>query len=247
MTATLTALVTGAAGGIGRAVCRAFRSAGYFVVATDVRESDCGADAFVAVDLARLTREAPYREDMLGQVRGALPADGLTVLINNAAVQLLGEANQISEDAWHESMDVNVLAPLMLTQGFLPELRRARGSVINMASIHAELTKPGFVTYATSKAALVGLTRSLAVDLGGRIRVNAICPAAIKTPMLDAAFEHRPEAYSQLAAAHPAERIGVPEEVARCALFLANPDNAFLTGAILYLDGGVRSRLHDPL
>ena len=95
--------------------------------------------------------------------------------MNNAAVQILAPADAITFDQWRETLDTNLLAPFLLTQALLPELERGRGSVVNVASIHANLTKPGFVAYATSKAALVGLTRSLAVDLGGRVRVNAVC------------------------------------------------------------------------
>jgi NAD(P)-dependent dehydrogenase (short-subunit alcohol dehydrogenase family) len=103
------------------------------------------------------------------------------------------------------------------------------------------------VAYATSKTALVGMTRALAVDLGGRVRVNAVCPAAIATPMLVAGFEGRDAAYQELAAMHPAGRIGQPDEVAKACLMLADPQLGFLTGACLGLDGGIGARLHDPV
>jgi NAD(P)-dependent dehydrogenase (short-subunit alcohol dehydrogenase family) len=118
--------------------------------------------------------------------------------------------------------------------------------VINIASIHALLTKPRFSAYATSKSALIGLTRALAVELGGRVRVNAISPAAIATPMLESGFSEDPEGLNRLAAYHPSACIGVPDDVARAALCLAEVKGAFLNGAIVGVDGGIGARLHDP-
>lgn len=103
------------------------------------------------------------------------------------------------------------------------------------------------MAYATSKAALAGLTRALAVDLGGRVRVNAIAPAAISTPMLEAGFEGRPESRAELDRFHPAGRIGRPDEVARAAVWLASEESGFLTGATLAVDGALGVRLHDPV
>lgn len=244
----LTALITGAAGGIGQVLCREFRAAGYRVIGLDRQGGAPGADHFLRADLARFTRDEAYREEVAGEARGLLRAGRLDVLVNNAAVQILGSTETLSEASWRESFDVNVLAPFLLVQQLLPLLERARGCVINVSSIHATLTKPGFVGYASSKAALVGLTRSLAVDLGGRVRVNAICPAAIgDTPMLEDGFAGMPEPRARLAGAHPAGRLGAPGDVARCALFLAAAGSDFLTGAVLGLDGGIASRLHDPV
>lgn len=242
-----TALITGSGGGIGSVLCREFRRAGFFVVGTDVGATDIEADALIQADLAKFTRERDYRDGILAGIRSVIPGNTLTVLINNAAVQILGATRDLTEAAWRDTLDVNVLAPFLLTQQLLPELERARGSVVNISSIHAELTKPAFVGYAISKAALIGLTRSLAVDLGGRIRVNAICPAAIDTPMLKAGFAGRAEKLDELGSMHPAGRIGTAEDVARSALFLADPDNQFLTGAVLGLHGGLGCRLHDPV
>jgi NAD(P)-dependent dehydrogenase (short-subunit alcohol dehydrogenase family) len=112
--------------------------------------------------------------------------------------------------------------------------------------VHARATKPGFAAYATSKAALHGLTQALAVDLGPDVRVVGIAPAAINTPMLRAGFEGDPNAFAQLEAVHPAGRIGTPEEVATTIVWLASSAAAFMTGSVLWLDGGVLSRLHDP-
>jgi NAD(P)-dependent dehydrogenase (short-subunit alcohol dehydrogenase family) len=129
----------------------------------------------------------------------------------------------------------------------LPDLEKARGSVVNISSVHATLTKPGFSAYATSKAALLGMTRALAVDLGPRVRVNCVTPAATDTPMLRAGFEGNPAELSALAAMHPSGRIATPEEIARVVLFLASDAASAITGAALAADGGIGGRLHDPV
>jgi NAD(P)-dependent dehydrogenase (short-subunit alcohol dehydrogenase family) len=241
------ALVTGAAGGIGRELCRAFDKAGWRVLATDLPGSPApGAAEFLPADLAGLVADPGGRARFASVVRRALGADPLGALVNNAAVQRLGATASVSVEDWDETFRVNVAAPFFLVQEFLPELEAARGSVVNVASIHATSTKPGFVAYAASKAALAGLTRAMAVDLGGRVRVNALCPAAISTAMLEAGFEGRAEERRQLDACHPAGRVGTPGEVARAALFLAEGPE-FLNGACLGLDGGLAARLHDPV
>ena len=251
-------LITGAQGGIGRALCRAFRGAGYWVLASDLSETPAaepGAstaneaaewDAFVAADLDRLARDEGDRSAFLAAVRQALGERPLRAVVNNAAVQVLRPTEDLRVEDWGRSFGVNVLAPFLLVQGLLPELRAAGGAVINLGSIHAELTKPGFVCYATSKAAVVGLTKSMAVDLGGTVRVNGINPAATATPMLLAGFEGRPDSLDALSAMHPIGRIAEPDEIAKAAVFLASEDASFVNGAILDVNGGLGARLHDP-
>ena len=242
-----TALITGANGDIGRALCAAFRGAGWRIIASDQDETaGSSVDAYHEMELARLCRDTAYRTEMLACLQAGLGNDGLHVLINNAATQIMAPVEQLTADDWHTTLDVNLIAPFLLTQVLLSELQKANGSVINIASIHAQLTKPRFTAYATSKAALVGLTQSLAVELGGRVRVNAICPAAITTSMLEAGFEGNPQGLVKLASYHPSGCIGTPEDVARAALFLAEADNSFLNGSVIGLDGGIASRLHDP-
>jgi NAD(P)-dependent dehydrogenase (short-subunit alcohol dehydrogenase family) len=238
------AVITGCAGGIGSSLCAAFRESGYHVIGVDVHA--CGAcDDHVDADLDRVAAEDgagnELKEALAHRVEG-----GLDVLINNAAVQLLGGTEELSREALMRSLRVNLAAPFLLSRDLLPFLIQAHGSIINIASVHAFLTKPGFVGYATSKAALVGLTRSMAVDLGGRVRVNAICPAAIDTPMLREGFAGDDEGLARLGEFHPAGHIGEPRDVAATALFLASPAARFITGQALFVDGGIGGRLHDP-
>jgi NAD(P)-dependent dehydrogenase (short-subunit alcohol dehydrogenase family) len=238
------AFVTGAAGGIGSVICASLRQAGYTVIGSDLPDARVDAHLFVPLDLRELCGNG--REAALARVRQAVGPDGLTLLVNNAAVQRLGSTCAITPDDWTDTLDVNLLAPFYLTQALLPQLERAGGSVVNIASIHATLTKPGFVAYATSKAALVGLTRSLAVDLGGRVRVNAVVPAATATSMLLAGLPTTAE-LDALARMHPVGRIARPEEMASAVLYLASESASFVTGTVLHLDGGIGVRLHDPV
>ena len=242
-----TALITGALGGIGTALCEEFRRAGYYVIATDRKAGACECDHFLELDVCDFYRSEEVRRSVRDGVAPLLGENGLCVLVNNAATQILNRTDDIRIADWDETLQTNLIAPFLLAQMFLSEIERARGSVINIASIHSEATKPGFVCYATSKAALVGLTRAMAVDLGPRVRVNAISPAATATPMLLAGFEGKSKELDELAKKHPLERIAQPWEVAKTALFLASPDAAFITGACLHIDGGIGGRLHDPV
>lgn len=229
------AVITGCAGGIGSALCRSFHEGGWAVTGIDVR--DCGGvcSDHVFVDLRKL-ETASVRP----------PADA-KVLVNNAAVQRVAATKDITAEDWQETLAVNLTAPLLLAQTFAPVLEQNRGSIINIASVHAVQTKPAFVAYATSKSALVGLTRSLAIDLAGRVRVNAVCPAAVDTAMLRESFAGRAEAFARLAETHPVGRIGTPSDIAAIAMFLASDAAAFVTGTVLFADGGITARLHDPL
>lgn len=242
-----TALITGALGGIGQALCSEFQKAGYFVIGTDKRDGKCSCDAFLNIDVRELYTSAETREKLVADIRNILGGKGLTVLVNNAATQMLNKTDNIKIDDWDATLETNLIAPFLLLQALLPDLEKAKGSCVNIASIHSVATKPGFVCYATSKAALVGMTRALAVDLGPRVRVNAINPAATATPMLLAGFEGKSAEFDELAKKHPLERIAQPWEVAKTAIFLASPDAAFITGACLHIDGGIGGRLHDPV
>lgn len=238
-------IITGASGAIGGALCKAFKDAGYRVIATDVAAgAEC--DAFVKADLAAFATNERQRASIAAKLRKAVGRAKLTTLVNNAATQRLGATQEVTQEDWDGTLAVNLSAPFFLAQAFADDLAANRGSVVNIASIHATLTKPRFVAYATSKAALVGLSHAMAVDLGGRLRVNAISPAAIGTPMLHAGFNGDKKRLAALANHHPTRSIGTPAEVANLAVALAGDGMAFLTGAVISLDGAIGSRLHDP-
>lgn len=239
------ALITGAAGGIGRALVSVFEAQGWRVVSTDRVALD--RPGHVVGSLSDLSTPdtaggAALIAALRAETRGAL-----TAIVHNAAFQVVKPTAELKPDDWQTTLNVNLMAPFWLTQAFLPELEARHGSVLAISSIHERLTKPGFVAYATSKSALSGMVRAMAVDLGGQVRVNAICPAAIGTPMLKAGFDGQPEAFAQLQAHHPIGRIGTPEEVAELAAFICSDRSPFMTGACLDLSGGISGRLHDPV
>ena len=241
-------LITGALGGIGRALCNEFHAHGFVVIAVDRVEGNVAAHHILTENIATLVTDAGLSAEFRRRIQGILDQEKAAMrgLINNAAVQILGGVESLTAADWHETLDTNLVAPFVLAQLFLPELQAARGAIVNISSIHEKLTKPGFVAYATSKAALSGLTRAMAVDLGSRVRVNAICPAAIHTPMLEAGFADQPEKFAALHKSHPSGRIGLPEEVASIARYLVSDAPEFLTGSCLGLDGAIAGRLHDP-
>jgi len=241
-------VVTGAAGGIGQSLASVFSEAGYLVIATDHSAKPKGLQCahYIRADLANLVADQASAKKFLAKVGRLLGGNPLSVLINNAALQILGGVEDLTMEDWNRTLDVNLKAPFLLIQGLLKYFPPGGGAVVNIGSIHSRLTKKEFVAYATSKAALAGMTRAIAVDIGDRVRINAIEPAAIETPMLRAGFQGKEKEYAELASCHPLGRIGKPEEVAHLALILAENDLGFLHGSCIGIDGGIRARLHDP-
>jgi NAD(P)-dependent dehydrogenase (short-subunit alcohol dehydrogenase family) len=242
------ALVTGANGGIGKALVTCFAENGYSIVATDITDLTISAPNIInlKIDLEQIVLDEAYADVLQKDVLEITSGAGLTALVNNAAVQILGSIREVSREDWLKSMNVNVSAPFFMTQLFLDSLKKNKGSVVNISSIHALQTKRSFVTYATSKGALSSLTRNMAVDIGNAIRINAIEPAAVSTDMLRAGFEGKEEQFELLEAFHPIARIATPEEVAQLALFLCSEQSSFIHGACLNATGGIHGCLSDP-
>ncbi|WP_448518013.1 SDR family NAD(P)-dependent oxidoreductase [Rhodoflexus sp.] len=236
-------IVTGSSGRIGAEIVRLFKREGYFTIGLD-RQPMANADLYLQIDLNRLCTDVDYRSALYARLDEIIDKHPLKCLVNNAAEQLLNKTDDLTLEQWQTTLNVNLTAPFLLTQYCLPHMENTKGSVINVASIHRQLTKPLFVAYATSKSALVGLTKALAVDLAGRIRVNSISPAAIETPMLLASFSN-PDDFRKLNAIHPVGRIGQPEEVAEVAIFLASDKAGFINGADIQIDGGISGVLKD--
>lgn len=241
------ALITGAAGGIGQALVETFSADGYHVIATDRVPQPAGLPCthYLQADLAQTVNDEAYAHTVFAQIKTWLGQDGLHALINNAAVQILGGVDSLSRQDWQTTLNVNLVAPFVWVQALLPELEQHHGSVVNISSIHAKLTKKNFVAYATSKAALSGMTRAMAVDVGSRIRVNAIEPAAIETEMLKAGFKTNPEKLNQLQLLHPTKSIGQPREIAMLTIAICSSIK-FLSGSCISIDGGIGASLLDP-
>ena len=244
------AVITGSSGGIGRSLVNIFLRDKYCVVGIDNRSSQLNSESFIEIkaDLYKFTKNENFRKKTLNQVKNNLPKKiNDFVLINNAAVQIVNPVSKLSKSDWENTFMVNTVAPFLLVQGFMEQLIKTNGSVINISSIHSKLTKANFSCYAASKAALESLTRSLALELSVKgISVNAIAPAAISTDMLKNGFEKSPHKLKELENYHPSGRIGSPEELAIFVKSIIDQKSGFLTGSVLEFSGGIASKLHDP-
>jgi NAD(P)-dependent dehydrogenase (short-subunit alcohol dehydrogenase family) len=243
------ALITGAATGIGRATARLFAAAGARLALTDVREAELeqtvsavraeGGEAIALVaDLAR-------PQDCAAVVEAAARAHGrLDVVFNNAGVGTMvvgGTVETISLEHWDLAQDVNVRAIYLVSRAAVPRLRAAGGgAIVNTASVsafHGSRSRPTHA-YAASKGAVLALTRAMAASFGpDRIRVNAICPGTIRT-RLTADIIEGVERETVAGRGIPLGRVGEPEDIARCALFLASDEAAWISGAEIVVDGG---------
>ena len=247
-------LVTGANGGIGRVITSSLLDAGYGVVATDRSSAFHSSEiarrpnfiGYIPCDLVHLVSEKSYLCFFVEEFRSLIGSSFVSGIVHNAACQIIEEFADLTPQDWNTTFAVNLLAPVLISRELLPFMCRPNGSIVHIGSIHSSLTKPKFVAYATSKAALAGLTQAMAVELGAYVRVNAIEPAAISTPMLDAGFVNDPQSRTHLENYHPTGSIGSPCDVASAVLFLLDSSNTFLNGCILPLTGGIHSRLHDP-
>jgi len=238
-------IITGACGGIGRATAALFRSAGWLTVGLDRREpaEALDVDHFVQVDMGR--------EDLGKQIDAAVSRIGrLDALVNNAATQIEKRLVDTAVREWDEVLATNLRGPFLATQAACPALRRSRGAIVNVSSVHALATSTGLAAYAASKGGLAAFTRASALELAPDVRVNAVLPGAVDTPMLRAgmarwAASHQVEAaLQQLAARTPLARVGAPSDIAQVILFLADRQrSSFITGQTIVADGGVMARL----
>lgn len=240
-------LITGSSGAIGIAMVDAFRNAGYAVCGLDcVPSVHSQADYFIQVDLYSLVNDLKVQRSVLKKAKSWLGGNYLDVLVNNAAYQYVSQNHPMPVDELTRSYSINVVAPYLLITEMAEVMTPGYGSVVNIGSVHNRLTKPGFVAYATTKAALAALTRGLALDYEDRLRINCIEPASVETSMLVDGFKSCPEKMATLENYHPQKRIGTPAEIAAMALALSSGDIRFLHGACIDMSGGIASRLHDP-
>jgi 2-keto-3-deoxy-L-fuconate dehydrogenase len=233
-----TALVTGAGGGIGLAIVERLVNDGVHVLATDVKDE--------LPELPPGARYVPF--DLLNDdpvaLLSSIDTAGLDYLVNAAGVALFdrdGSVLEIDESVWQLTLGVNLHGLRKLTAAALPYLRKAQGkSIVNVASIAGlrGMDSP-LDAYQVSKAAVVSLTRSLALQLGPEgIRCNTVCPGAVLTPMIAPLYTEDPERRARMEGRTPLRRLGKPDDVANAVRFLLSADASFITATDLVIDGG---------
>ncbi len=235
-----TVVVTGGGSGIGAATAARFAAEGAYVVVTnrtaakadrvaaEIRQA--GGDAVsYGLDVAETGHWSALRDELHGAGRA------VDVVVNNAYALELLPAHELSETSWARQIDVDLSAVYHSVRAFMPDLMERRGSMVNVASVHAVVSWKRHPAYAAAKGGVLALTRQLAVEYGPAVRVNAVIPGPILTPTWDGADDAMMAA---TAAGTALGRLGTAEECAGAIAFLASADAAYITGAQLVVDGG---------
>ena len=232
------ALVTGAAGGIGKSVVRKLRAEGASVAITDITIGNVEAEAHFLGDLST----AQFCDELPSKARDAL--GGLDILINNAGIIRRGKITEATDDDFKSTMAVNIEAPFRLCRSTIPILaKNGGGSIVNIASCWGLNPGPNHPIYIMSKAALASFTQCLGRDHAHQnIRVNAVCPNEVNTPMIRSGFSIRglnPEkAIKELNDTVPLGRIAEPDDISDVILFLASDESRYMCGSLVEVNGG---------
>ncbi|HLC05984.1 MAG TPA: SDR family NAD(P)-dependent oxidoreductase [Anaerolineales bacterium] len=247
------AIVTGGAMGIGKGIAAVFLDEGAKVVIADVNRE---AGEKTAAELRRDGRELEFIEcDVANEaaikqmVAGTLDRfNALHVLVNNAAIGVYKPVLDTSTEEWDRCMAVNLRGVFLCSKYSLPHIKAAGGgAIVNIASVHSYQNVGGTAPYAASKGGVAALTRVMAIDHGkDKIRVNAICPGWIYTPLIQGIFAGDPDPEKAKAAVERRQilgRLGTPEEVGQAAAFLASDESSYITGASLMVDNGMTALL----
>lgn len=243
-------VITGAAGGVGRACVEHFHALGWRVLAVDVRVAEPAFPADVHTFQADISIAAEV--EALSDQLSAQLSDGLDALVNNAAVQITKPLSETSAEEWDAVHAVNLRAPFLLARGLYPHLAKAKGAVVNISSVHAMATSSDIGAYASTKGGLLALTRSMAIEFAKEgVRANVVLPGATDTPMLQSGLGrgHASGAdmdarKANLASKILLKRLAAPLEIAKVIYFLADGEqSAYITGQSLVADGGALARL----
>jgi len=239
------ALVTGASSGIGAATAIAFAEDGWDVMAAGRDEGRLEEVADVSDNITIWSGELSNSDECDELVADTIDEYGaLDCLVNSAGILMRGDAGQTSDDDWRDTMTINLDVPFFLCRAAIPHLQKTTGSIVNISSYWGLQAGDRAVAYSTSKGGLIMLTKALAKDTAADgIRVNAICPGAVDTPMLAAAAEaagqETQDFLDAVAEFSPNGRITTPEEVAGLTLFLASDAASQITGTAIPIDGGL--------
>jgi NAD(P)-dependent dehydrogenase (short-subunit alcohol dehydrogenase family) len=249
-------VITGSGSGIGRSCALGFAKEGANIVVADihldaaeetVRQIHAAGGKAIAcqADVSKLDRVALLVDTTI-KTYGKIDA-----LINNAAIQINKTIADTTFEEWNAQMSVNVGGVFLCSKLFLPYLKITKGSIVNMSSVNGYFVEPSCAGYCTTKAAIIGLTKAMAIDHGHEgIRVNCICPGYIDTGLAEGYFQSQAnpaQARVDAGKLHALWRIGKPEEVAKVAIFLASDDASFVTGSAYVVDGGFGSGLPPKL
>ena len=246
------ALITGGAGGFGRAIARAFAEQGSRVVLTDLRQD--GEDVAREVGGSFLQADISDGEQVRDLCARVVELEGgVDVLVNNAGYQHIDPVDEFSEETWSTMIEVMLIAPFRLTKRLVPGMKeRGWGRIINMSSIHGLVASPYKSAYVAAKHGLVGLTKTVALEVGDfGITVNAICPGYSRTPLTEMQIEDQARTRGmqvqdviEKVMLEPAaiKRLVEPEEIAQLSVFLASEHARSITGAAYAIDGGWTAR-----
>jgi NAD(P)-dependent dehydrogenase (short-subunit alcohol dehydrogenase family) len=247
------AIVTAAGSGIGRAIAQRFAAEGAHVV---VNDRDGAAAEAVVDEIARaggrasaFVADVSSSERVTAMVQQTAARHGrLDVLVNNAAAPAFGRVEEMPDELWRAVFAVTLDATFFGMRAAIPIMAaQGGGSIINTASAAGLNGVATFGAYGTAKAGVIALTKTAAIETAARkIRVNTICPGSIDTPPLAAFVDSMPGGRAAFEKAIPARRIGLPEEIASVALFLASDESSYVTGAVLVADGGASAVLGNP-
>lgn len=236
-----TALVTGATGGIGRAIVRTLHSLGATVAMTDRDEATL--NAFKAelgnVRLYTYTANLTDSDSLTKLAAQALRDMGkIDILVNNAGITQDGLSMRMTDQQWQAVLDINLSAAFKLTRAVMPAMMKARfGRIINMASVVGVMGNAGQANYSASKAGLIAMSKCIAQEVASRnITVNCVAPGFIQTPMTDVLPD---DAKTKLTATIPAKRLGQPQDIANAIAFLASDCAAYINGQTLHVNGGM--------